>query len=216
MSSGFPLFVSYYTGNSYYDECSEKLIKYCEALGISIEIENVQDLGAYWKNTLQKPSYILRKIKEHQRDLIWIDIDTKIYQYNDCFKKWESDIIMASFTGTLQGIKASPIGIKYNERSINFLAEWEVICTSRIGNDDIDLDHDILKYEILPHLKNKLTIEIMNDNLDPKNFTEGSIIENGTSIVPNKWKEMNKVISKNKFRIDNFLELAIEDFKNII
>jgi hypothetical protein len=216
MSSGPPLFISYYTGDSYYERCSDELKKYCEILEIPIEVENVQDLGAYWKNTLQKPSYILRKIKEHKRDLIWIDIDTKIYKYDSCFKKWESDIIMASFTGALQGIKASPIGIKYNERSLNFLTDWETICIGQIEKDSIDLDHDILKYEILPHLKGKISIEIMNDNLDPKNFTEGLIIENGTSAVPNKWREMKKVIDKNIWRIDNFNVLSIVDFKNTL
>ena len=59
-----PLFISYYTKNDYYQECSRNLKSMCDSLGIEIEIAEVRDLGSYWKNTLYKPTYILNKIKE--------------------------------------------------------------------------------------------------------------------------------------------------------
>jgi hypothetical protein len=212
MSEKYPIFISYYTGDPYYEECSNNLKSSCDNLGINIEIEKLPDLNCYWKNTLQKPSYILRKFKEIESDIIWIDIDTKIYQYNECFKNWDSDILLASSDGKLRGIKASPIGIKYNERSLKFITEWEKMCSIRIDREEIDLDHDILKYEILPTMTGNLSLQIMSDGIDPKNFTEGVIVESGISKIPDKWKAMQKVISKNKFRIDNFNSLSINDF----
>jgi hypothetical protein len=149
-------------------------------------------------------------------DIIWIDVDTNLLKYPDCFKKWESDILLASHTGELDGIKASPIGIRYNERTISLLSRWTDICNSNIESNNVDLDHDILKYELLPSMKGYVSIEIMNDfGTSPSDFTNGNIIENGISRVNNKAKEMQIVIEKNKFRCDIFNMLNLNDFKNI-
>jgi len=208
-----PILISYYTGDQYYEKCSNNLKRLCNNLGIPIMIENTQSLGSYWKNTLQKPSFILKKIEELKRDVIWIDVDTKINEYPECFKSWDTDIILATHTGNLHGIKASPIGIKYNEASINFLKEWEKICLDRINNSDIDLDHDILKYNLLENLIGKITIDIMKDSLDHVDFTNGKIIDNGVSRVPNKSEYMIKVLEKNKRRESGFYRLSLDHFK---
>ena len=213
MSDNNPILISYYTGDQYYERCSNNLKKSCDNLGIPIVIENIRSLGSYWKNTLQKPSFILKKMEEFKKDVIWIDVDTKINQYPECFKKWNSDIILATHTGNLHGIKASPIGIKYNEASISFLKEWEKICLDRINNSDVDLDHDILKYNLLGNLIGKITIDIMEDSLNHVDFTNGKIIDNGISRVPNKSEYMMKVLEKNKKRESGFYQLSFSDFK---
>jgi hypothetical protein len=211
--SSYPILISYYTGDHYYELCSSKLKKSCDDLKIPIVIENIQSLGTYWKNTLQKPSFILKKMKEFKNDVIWIDVDTKINEYPVCFKKWDSDIILASHTGDLHGIKASPIGIKYNESSIEFLLEWEKLCIDCIHRSEVDLDHDILKYDLLKKLVGKISINIMKDSLSHIDFTNGKIIDNGISRVPNKSSYMIKVLEKNKKRESNFYELSLKDFK---
>jgi hypothetical protein len=213
LSDNNPILISYYTGDQYYERCSNNLKKWCEDLGIPIIIENIPSLGSYWKNTLQKPSFILKKMEEFKKDVIWIDVDTKINQYPECFRKWDSDIILATHTGNLHGIKASPIGIKYNEASISFLKEWEKICLDRINNSDVDLDHDILKYNLLGNLIGKITINIMEDSLNHVDFTNGKIIDNGISRVPNKSEYMMKVLEKNKKRESGFYQLSLNDFK---
>ena len=207
-----PIFISYYTGNSYYKMCSETLKEDCKKLDIKIVIETNNDLGFYWKNTLIKPSFIIKKIEEIKNDVIWIDVDTKIFKYSDCFKKWDSDILFASHTGDLQGIKASPLGIKYNKRSIEFLKEWERLCLDKIQKNDIDLDHDIIKYEILPSFKNKISIELMKEEKGPQEFRNGSIMENGISRLPNKGREVQIVIQKNKSRETHFNSLNVDDY----
>lgn len=213
MSDNNPILISYYTGDPYYGLCSDNLKKSCEHLKIPIVIENIQNLGSYWENTLQKPSFILKKIEEFKKDVIWIDVDTKINQYPECFKKWDSDIILASHTGDLHGIKASPIGIKYNESSIKFLSEWKKLCDDCISNSEIDFDHDILKYNLLENFAGKISIDIMKDSLNHVDFTNGKIIDNGISRVPNKSSYMMKVLEKNKKRESNFYRLSLEDFK---
>ena len=208
-----PIFISYYTGNGYYKNCSDDLISSCKNLGIEIVIENVSDSGNYWKNTLYKPSFILEKMNELKSDVIWIDVDTRIFSYSECFKKWGSDILFASHTGDLSGIKASPLGIKYNDKNIEFIKDWSILCRNKSENNDVDLDHDLLKYEILPKYVNSISIEIMNDSMNPSDFTNGRVIDNGISRVSGKSNDMRTVINKNLTRSRLFDSLNINDFK---
>jgi len=210
-----PLFISFFTGDPYYKECAISLERDLSQLGIESEIEEKNNLGFYWKNTLQKPEFILNKVMKHQRDLVWIDVDTRIFSYPDKLKSWNSNIILASHTGTLEGIKASPIGIKYNQSSISFLEKWTQVSNERIAKNEIDLDHDLMKYEILPEFIGKISIELIEkDGFNPSDFTDGRVIKNGASRVKGKGREMNMVISKNRRRSHNFNSLGLNDFKH--
>lgn len=206
------LFISYYTDDLYYKRCSDALLSSCKSLGINIEMVKISDLREYWKNTLYKPTFLLNKLKEKKSDIIWIDADTIIKKYAECFKKWEGDLLLSSHTGFLQGIKASPIGVKYNEVTIEFLEAWSKLATERINGNNIDLDHDILKYEIIPKFKDKISIEIMKDDLQYKDFSDGTVIKNGISRPYNKGQVINKVIEKNINRSKEFDNLSLKDF----
>lgn len=207
-----PLFISYYTGSEYYKNCSDNLKSLCDSLGISIEINEVQDSGEYWKNTLYKPTYILDKIKEKKADLIWIDVDTKIKKYTDCFKKWNSDLLFSSHTGDLQGIKASPIGFKYNERCLDFLDKWSKKCSEKISKNDLDMDHDVLKYEIIPDFSDKISLELMKDGYNFADFSDGDIIENGISRTRYKHRDIRIVMEKNKKRSYDFDKKNLQNY----
>ena len=210
-----PLFISFFTGDHYYKECANTLRRDLSQLGIESEIEEKNNLGFYWKNTLQKPEFILNKLNKHQRDLVWIDVDTRIFSYPEKLKSWNSNLILASHTGTLEGIKASPIGIKYNQDSIAFLERWTRVSNEKISKNEIDLDHDLMKYEILPEFIGRISIELIEENgFDPSDFTDGRAIKNGASRVKGKGREMNIVISKNSKRCHLFNSLGLNDFKH--
>jgi hypothetical protein len=208
-----PIFISYYTGDDYYKRCSDRIKSMCSSLGINLIVEEVQDLGSYYKNTLYKPQYILQKVKELKRDVIWIDVDTSIKKYSSCFKKWESDLLFSSNTGDIKGIKASPIGIKYNEPSLNFMEEWAYSCKNKISLNEVDFDHDILKYEILPRMIGKIDIDLMKDDMNYVDFSNGKVIDNGISRTKNKNLEVSVVIDKNVRRSNSFDLLDLKNFK---
>jgi len=208
-----PIFISFYSGDIYYENCSKFLYNKCKSLGIEIEIERSGGYSEYWKNTLHKPSFIYDKINLLKRDLIWIDVDTNISEYHDVFKKWDSDILFASHTGDLQGIKASPLCIKYNERSLRFLESLKNTCLEKIRTNDVDFDHDVLKYDILPKFKGKLWVDIMKgEGFINEDFSDGKIISNGISKVRDKGIYMREVIRKNGRRESDFISLTLNDF----
>ena len=209
-----PIFISYHTGSPYYTECANKLVSQVEKLGGRIIMEKVQDTGYYWKNTLKKPKFILDKLNEIKEDLIWIDADTNLLGYTDCMKNWNSDIFAASHTGDLQGIKASPLGVKYNEKMLDLFSKFSDLCNSKVSTNNVDLDHDILKYEILPLYKEKISIEILGCGGSSVDYTDGKYIKNGVSRVLNKGAETKITMTKNQNRAHQFNSMSMENFKS--
>jgi hypothetical protein len=208
-----PIFISFYSGDSYYERCSQVLLSKCKSLGIEIDIKRSGGYAEYWKNTLYKPSFIYDKLNLLKKDLVWIDIDTDILEYHSEFKKWDSDILFASHTGDLQGIKASPICIKYNERSMEFLKYLKDLCLEKITKNEIDFDHDVLKYVALPKFKNKLWVDIMRgDGFRSDDFSNGKIINNGISRVRDKNIYVREVLRKNIKRTKEFDSCSLKDF----
>ena len=208
-----PIFISFYSGDAYYENCSRVLYNKCKLLGIEIEIERSGGHREDWKNTLHKPSFIYDKLNLLKRDLIWIDVDTNISEYHDVFKKWDSDILFASHTGDLQGIKASPLCIKYNERSLRFLESLKNTCLEKIRTNDVDFDHDVLKYDIIPKFKGKLWVDIMKgEGFINEDFSDGKVISNGISRVRDKHFYTKDVLRKNIKRTKEFDSCVLKDF----
>jgi hypothetical protein len=73
-----PLIVSYYTKDTLYKREAEDLIASCKALDLEYEITEVPNLGSWEKNCCYKPTFLLKKLEEHQRPLIWTDVDSVI------------------------------------------------------------------------------------------------------------------------------------------
>ena len=75
------------------------------------------------------------------------------------------------------------------------------------------MDHDVLKYEILPKFRSKISIDIMSDEkLKSSDFSDGSVIINGVSRVRDKAIYMREVIRKNARRESDFESLTLNDF----
>ena len=208
-----PPFISFYTGDRFYRDGSVRLRSRCAALGIPLLVERLDGAGEYWANTLRKPPFILEKVRELRRDLFWIDVDTSLNEDHDCFRAVSGDLAFASHTGTLQGIKASPIGVRYTDASLRFLSCWSEQCLARIRQHDVDLDHDILKYEVLPRFRGRLSLSIMTDGVSPRNFTDGRFIGNGLSRPPGKSQALGAVFAKNARRAHAFGALGLQDFR---
>lgn len=209
-----PPFISFHTGSPYFISCAERLVGQIRHLGGHIIMDTIPDKGYYWKNTLSKPSFILGKLRELQRDLIWIDADTEFLAYNDCMKSWESDLVGASHTGDLHGIKASPLCIKYNERTLELFRVFSQVSNERISSNNVDLDHDLLKFEILPQFVDKISVDLLQCSGQAVDYTDGRFIRNGISRVMNKGPETRLVMTKNESRNTHFLSLTLENFKS--
>lgn len=73
--------VSFYTGEGAYKDFADKLRRSCEKLGITPHIEKLDSTGVWAHNNSKKPSFVLRKLMELKRPIIWCDADCEVIEF---------------------------------------------------------------------------------------------------------------------------------------
>ena len=183
-----PTIISFYSdffdNNSYYYNFAQALISRCECFGANYIIEKLESKGSYKGNCLMKPGFILNKLIESKKELIWMDCDTTFKEPFKEFNNLSEDIGMATHSGDMNGIKASPIFFNYTPGAFKILREWELHATKSFELGVPELDHDALKHYVLPKLAGKYSMFLLNSNW--RDFCDGKYIFNGNSVVPGK------------------------------
>lgn len=159
--------VSFYAdieNKNYYSICGEKLKQSLKRFNIEHEIEEIKSSNDYMLNCLKKPGFILKKILDSKKPIIWLDVDTDFRLPFSDFDKNDCDVGFCSDTGDIEGIKASPIYFNYNENALIFLKKWKEICEKAVQEKKVELDHDVIKYILLPELNGKIKIKILSEN----------------------------------------------------
>jgi hypothetical protein len=184
-----PLLISYYSDfrtDGYYRAFAMQLIKKCEEFKINFDISELSPRGGYTANCLMKPEFILDKMMTHKRSIIWMDCDTDFREPFSEFNNLFQDIGLATHSGDMNGIQASPVFLNYTEGSFKIVREWIVHCNSAFENGIPELDHDALKHYVLEKLNGQYSVFLLSDNwLD---FVNGKYINNGNSEIPGKDK----------------------------
>lgn len=92
--------ISFYTKN--YTDIVATLIKSLEAFKIPYDIELLPNKGSWKKNTFQKIPFIIKKLKQCNGPLVWLDADAEIIQYPKLFDE-VGDALMAGVYSPLKG-----------------------------------------------------------------------------------------------------------------
>jgi hypothetical protein len=85
-----PLVISYYTKDTPYEQEVQRLISSCQTFSIEAQIEPRPSLGSWEKNCAQKASFILQKLREVKRPVLWVDADAVFLrapdfrEFDDC------------------------------------------------------------------------------------------------------------------------------------
>jgi hypothetical protein len=84
-----PIVISFYTLGTPYEEEVKKLIHSCLQFDIESDIVGVGSKGSWEKNCAIKSFFILEKLKEWDRPVLWVDADAVFLQPPD-FSQFES------------------------------------------------------------------------------------------------------------------------------
>jgi hypothetical protein len=203
--------ISFYAdieNRNYYSLCGQKLKESLEKFNVEHEIEEISSSNDYMLNCLKKPGFILKKILDCKKPLIWVDVDTDFRSPFEDFDKNDCDIGFCSDTGDVEGVKASPIYFNYNENALLFLNKWKEECEKAVIEKKTELDHDVIKYILLPEFNNKIKIKILSENFI--DFYNGKHIKSRLSknfvtknLAHKKIKEINryrKGLSKKEYK----------------
>ncbi|MFH1328635.1 MAG: hypothetical protein ABIH76_07345 [Candidatus Bathyarchaeota archaeon] len=92
--------VSFYTKN--YTDIVATLIKSLDALAVPYDIEMLPNKGSWKLNTFQKIPFIIKKLKQYNSPLVWLDADAEVIQYPKLFDSL-GDSMMAGVYSPLKG-----------------------------------------------------------------------------------------------------------------
>ena len=90
--SVLPLVISFYTLNTPYEEEVKYLQASCDAFQIESQIEGVPCSGSWEMNCAFKPIFILKKMEECKRPLLWVDADAVFVRPLEPLSVFNSDL----------------------------------------------------------------------------------------------------------------------------
>jgi hypothetical protein len=131
--------ISFYTENSLYEKDVKDLVASCEKFHIPHVIESVPNLGSWEKNCCLKPKYILEKIEELKKPVVWIDADAIVVQKPQIFPL-SCDIaayhqpLLRSESGrkTEEMIQSGTLFVNYTPNAVSLLKKWDRECERRL------------------------------------------------------------------------------------
>ncbi len=149
-----PVVISYFTRNTFYEKDAEHLRRSCERMGLEYSIEGIESFGKWHNHVCFKPIYILKKMKELKRPLLWIDADAEVVQKPN-FSLFDCDIGVHLFEGLPTDhpcyLFAGTIYLDYNARTVSVVNLWAEECKAALHKapnlevSDQDILFSILK-----------------------------------------------------------------------
>lgn len=212
-----PKLISFYADfepGDYYKKFALTLIQNCKDFGIEYDIVEKITRGGYSTNCLMKPEFILDKMIEHKRDILWMDCDTDFREPFAEFNQVAEDIGLATHSGNMDGIKASPILFNWTEGAFRIVREWVVHSNSAFKKGVIELDHDALKHYVLPKLTGKFSTFLLSHNW--YDFVNGRYIFNGNSSVVGKnvvHKAVQEMTESERWNLSSDVKTFVLDVK---
>jgi len=123
-----PLVISFYTLQTPYELEVKKLKDSCEKYGIEAEIVGVESAGSWEKNCALKPLFILEKLRQLSRPVLWVDSDAVFKQRPDFneFEGCDLSVRMNEFLpkGHASRISSGTIFVRNNAAGAAILEQW--------------------------------------------------------------------------------------------
>lgn len=125
--------------DGYYSKQADKRRKECEHFNIPYCIEEVPNQGSWIANTKYKSVFILNKLKEHKKRLLWLDVDNSIVKPLDIFDELKCDVAAARYKKDKDFLKGFHVRIgtlffNYTDPALLFLHKWVHKCKN--SNED--------------------------------------------------------------------------------
>jgi hypothetical protein len=149
------LLVSFYSdvdGRTYYSDHARRLSQNLKDFDIPHDIRHMPSKGSYRSNCLAKPRFILDKMNEYRRPIVWLDVDSLVHKKLSVFDEFHDkvDIGMAfpkiptQEDPTVGFPKASPIYVNYTPKTLEFMYKWVEAAENVEQRASILFDHEVL------------------------------------------------------------------------
>lgn len=165
-----PLVISFYTRNTDYEKEVERLIFSLKKFSLEYDIEAIDNLGSWQRNTYYKASFIRKMLEKYPgRRILWMDADAVLHSYPVLFDNLDVDLAVCYIDCTRYNhpnlgivLNSSVLYFANNERARLLLDSW-------IQENKKNIESGILEQKVLQNLldggwKDKLKIEYLPDS----------------------------------------------------
>lgn len=191
---GDVIFVSYYTANGQYPLLANKLKASLEKFHLNFELVKLRPISNWLDGVSMKADFLLNMLLKHRKSVVWLDIDTEIWQFPHLlFGNHDFAIYnwIADASHHLSGKIPFDPGTKrlicsggvqkygYTIPSIELLYRWNQLLRKGRGEDDPVLDKAFNQYQ--PAL-NCLWLPKIYNRMD-KHTEHWSLIDKSTVVI---------------------------------
>jgi hypothetical protein len=126
-----PLVVSFHT-HPEYKVIAGRMEKSVRRFGFEVEVSAVESRGSWLKNAQYKAKFILDKLVEKKRDIVWLDADSVVNSYPTLFDNFPGDIgvHICDWKRHTEGrrdqkeLLGAVMYCRYNKATISLLRAW--------------------------------------------------------------------------------------------
>ena len=147
--------ISFYSdvdGRTYYSDHARRLSENLKQHNIPYDIRHMQSKGSYRSNCLAKPRFILERMNEYRKPIVWLDVDSLVHREIAVFDEFHDKVdigmafpkIPSQEDPSIALPKASPIYLNYNLRTLEFMYKWIDAAEHVERNSNILFDHEVL------------------------------------------------------------------------
>jgi hypothetical protein len=133
----YPIIISCYTKNTLYEEEIKDLARSCKNLNLEFSFVGYKSLGSWEKNCCFKAKFILKKIKELKKPILWVDADGLILKkpvFDDSFFNSDISICPKYASKKIISLHSGTIFINYTKNAISLLKAWDKECQMQLND----------------------------------------------------------------------------------
>lgn len=151
----FPLVVSFYTKDTPYEQEVVHLRNSCERFQLEYCIEGVPSTGSWELNCAFKPLFLLQKLQELRRPLLWVDADAVFVQQPSWLDAFSRDLAVRMYDcpdDHPSRIVSATLFVNATEAAINVIQLWAKECITLLQDKNRDKevwDQDALRKVLL-------------------------------------------------------------------
>jgi hypothetical protein len=141
--------ISFYTLNTPYEQEVQNLIQSCHKFQLQTQIEGRPSVGSWTANCAVKPFYILEKLHQLQRPLLWVDADAVFLKKPDLSFLHPYDLSVRINSGfsweDTSKVISNTVYINYTPVALRLVEKWAKGCQRRLKKDPCTWDQAVLR-----------------------------------------------------------------------
>lgn len=122
----YPTVVSFATEGTGYQNCLVDLVSSCRKFNIPRSVDTIPNCGSWEVNCSQKPSYLLRKLDELRRPILWVDADGEFMAEPHLFDGLDCDV--AVHRNPVGQILSGTVYLNDTTPARRLVEAWSALC----------------------------------------------------------------------------------------